>query len=140
MDSGSGHTDIAALAGGVVAVVVSLYLGPGQYSVINFAVSFTLIVVILAYVWASPRPWLQSLAVAAAIGSASIPGIGFTDEVIRSDDPVAFLRCGQTPCTGKEGESNTNQNDIALGWLLVTVVTLSADRHRQQGLGKSKVC
>jgi hypothetical protein len=59
MDSGSGHTDIAALAGGVVAVVVSLYLGPGQYSVINFAVSFTLIVVILAHAVSGGQPRLD---------------------------------------------------------------------------------
>jgi hypothetical protein len=145
---GRGHTDIAALSAGVVAVVVSLFVSPGYFSVINFSISFTLIAVILAYVWGSARWWLQSLAVAAVIGLASMPGIGFIDETVQSRAPFQLLvgdyqwRCKDNaqdqdkdkydPCDAKgDPESRVPNKHLAIGWLLVTALTFTIDRYRQ---------
>jgi len=137
--NGREHTDIAALSAGVVAVAVSLFVTPGEYSVMNFVFSFTLIVVILAYVWSSARWWLQSLAVAATIGLASMPSIGFMDETVLSRSPLRFLvgaydwNCNEDPCSAKgEHESRVPNFHVASGWLLVTVVMLAVDRSRQR--------
>jgi hypothetical protein len=44
------HIDIAALSAGVVAVSASLFVAPGEYTLVNLIVSFVLISVIFAYV------------------------------------------------------------------------------------------
>src|SRR5690349_8112147 len=88
-DNAMGHIDIAALSAGVVAVSVSLFVAPGEYSVINLIVSIVLIFVILGYVWGSARPrLLQSFAVASVLGLSSVPAIGFFDEAARFRSPL----------------------------------------------------
>ena len=103
-----GHTDIAALSAGVIAVVVTLFVTPGEYSIFNFIVSFTLIVIILAYVWPEKRSWLQSLAVAAAIGLSFMTIVGYLGEAWNSRSPFEVLvgtyewDCALDPCNSKD--------------------------------------
>jgi hypothetical protein len=85
------HTDIAALAAAVVAVTVSLFLDEGLYGLISLIVSLVLIVIILAFVWPNKRSLLQSVALAAALGLASIPGIGFLIEAYHAPARMGFL-------------------------------------------------
>jgi len=82
-------TDPAALGAGAVAIVVSLFVVPGNFGIINLVVSITLLAVIFGYVWPHRRLPLQSLAVGAAVGLASIPAIGFLDETVRFLAPPA---------------------------------------------------
>ncbi|MET0632954.1 MAG: hypothetical protein ABWY92_19010, partial [Xanthobacteraceae bacterium] len=82
-------TDPAALGAGAVAIVVSLFVVPGNFGIINLVVSITLLAVIFGYVWPHRRLPLQSLAVGAAVGLASIPAIGFFDETVRFQAPPA---------------------------------------------------
>lgn len=145
------RTDIAALSAGVVAVAVSLFVSPGEYSVLNLVTSLTLIAVILAYVWRSERWWLQSLAVAMVIGFASVPGVGFFDEVVRMslvDDSTqdrkwdSFLHltgyyqwdCEKKgECTDRgEHKSRVPTGDVAIGWACITILTFATDRFLQR--------
>src|SRR5690242_6647722 len=71
------HTDIAALASSLVAVVLALFLVPGTYTAINLIVSFVLVAIIFGYVWPNKRQLAQSVAVAAALALACIPAVGF---------------------------------------------------------------
>ena len=134
LNARSGHTDIAALSAGVIAVVVSLFVSPGAYGGTSLVVTLTLIVIILGYVWASKRRWLQTLAVAAAIGLASIPGIGFIDEAARSRSPIGYLMlneswdCNEDPCNEDgDRQSRVPDRDLVIGWLAVLVLTFAVD-------------
>lgn len=70
-------TDAAALFIGIVAAALSPISEPGPWSIINVAVSVALICTILGYAWENQRTRLQSVAVAAVIGLAIIPFVGF---------------------------------------------------------------
>src|SRR5215510_6925239 len=90
--------DTAALSAGAVAVVVALFITPGMYGVINLIISVTLVLAIVAYVWPHTRRWLPSAAVGAAIGLASLPGIGFVEETARSRDAFAHIFSSSWEC------------------------------------------
>jgi hypothetical protein len=130
--------DTAALSAGVVAVVVTLFIAPGMYGIVNLIISITLVLVIVAYVWPHTRRWLQSGAVGAAIGLASLPGIGFVEETARSRDAIAHIfssswECGEDPCT-EQGESlsRVSDQDLAGGWLVIAILVLAVDRLSQR--------
>jgi hypothetical protein len=138
---GDGGTDVAALSAGVVAVSVSLFVAPGAYSSINLVVSATLLAIIWGYVWPRQRRLLQTLGVAAAIGLAAVPAIGFFDEAARSRDPLSYLLASYTwdcagdadPCNqNDEPQSRVQEKDITLGWLSVLLITFVTDRIRQR--------
>jgi hypothetical protein len=129
-------TDIAALSAGVVAVCVTLFLGPGTYDFLNFIVSLTLLAVIAGYVLPSPRRFMQSLAVAASIGLAAIPAIGFFIEAPASPHPLGVLTATYGPecnkdgyeCDGGKARPKVNGAQIFLSWMFVLFVTCSIDR------------
>jgi len=130
--------DTAALSAGAVAVVVALFISPGMYGIINLIISLTLVLAIVAYVWPHTRRWLQSVAVGAAIGLASLPGIGFVEEAARSRDAIAHIfssswECGKDPCT-EQGvpRSRVSDQDLAGGWLVIAILVLAADRLSQR--------
>jgi hypothetical protein len=144
---GTSSVDTAALSAGVVAVVVALFITPGMYGIVNLIISLTLVLVIVAYVWPGTRRWLQSAAVGAAIGLASLPGIGFFGETARSRDAIAHIfssswECGEDkdPCT-EQGvpRSRVGDQDLAVGWLVVAILVLAADRlsQRRRGLHRN---
>jgi hypothetical protein len=134
------HIDIAALSAGVVAVSVSLFVAPGEYTLVNVVVSIVLFLVIFAYVWQRRRgAWLQSLAIAAVLGFAAVPAIGFFDEMARSRLPTKHLtggihawNCELDPCrkTG-EHESRVPARDVFIGWFGVFLVFFIWDVKRQ---------
>src|SRR5689334_2120969 len=90
-----GHTDIAALSAGVIAVAVAMFLVPGPFDVIGVLISVTLGLVIIGYVWGHPRTVLQSVAVAALLGIIAIPITSFVMEMILAPDPMLLLRTGK---------------------------------------------
>ena len=139
------NTDIAALAAAIVAVAVSLFVAPEEFGILNLVVSLVLLLVFFAFVWPKLRSFVQSLAVAASIGFASIPAIGFLDEVARFREPIAFLKngsdawnCELDRCR-KNKENHQSQvpaMDLAGGWLgitcLVLIVDLASQRRRRR--------
>lgn len=138
-------TDIAALSAGVVAVVVSLFVSPGIFGVVNLVVSITLFAVVLGYVWPYRRLRLQSLAVAAAVGLALIPAIGFLDETLRSRMPLIHLlgdydywNCDLDKCSeSKERQSRVPDRDLTIGWFAVLIGVYCWDRLYQGKLRKN---
>jgi hypothetical protein len=144
------RTDIAALSAGVVAVAVSLFVAPGQYSLFNFLFSSTLITIILAYVWPGDRSWLQSLAVATAIALAALPAVGFIGEVWLSRSPLKHLvgayewNCPPAaqwestyvdfdpreyfPCRAGDERTRMPAWPFLIAWLALVFATLGADR------------
>src|ERR1044072_5169162 len=119
------HTDIAALSAGIVAVVVSLFVAPGEFTVINFIVSMTLTGVIYGYVWPRPRTNGQMIGVAFACALALLPACGFFVEAVRSRNPCAFLvgmyewTCEMDQCNErKEHESRVPNGALALFWVI----------------------
>jgi hypothetical protein len=135
---GTGSTDTAALSAGAIAVVVSLFITPGSYGIVNLLISLTLVLVIFAYVWPHARRFLQSAAVGAAVGLASLPGIGFFGEVAGSTKPIQQLlgyyewNCDVDPCREKVPRSRVEDWHLALGWLVITAIVLAADRAFQR--------
>jgi hypothetical protein len=135
------HTDIAALSASVVAVVVATFLVPGTYSAINFILTFVLVATILAYVLPSRRRWPQSLAVAAAIGLACIPGIGFFVEAIKSPSVMTYLvaryvpKCDVDGCEcDKKGdlESKVPAGFVEGSWLVILIGSFAYDVIQQR--------
>jgi hypothetical protein len=135
------NTDIAALSAGVVAVMVALFVTPGDFSVINLPVSLALTSLIYAYVWPHQRLWPQSVAVAAVAGLALLPAVGFIDETLRSREPGSYMigyfkwKCGEDldPCIGDgQHESRVWNGDLAIAWLVCFVGALAADCYRQR--------
>jgi hypothetical protein len=133
------HVDIAALSAAVVAVTVTLFLGPGIWGIINFVVSLTLFLVIVGYVWPSLRSFMQSAAVAAALALGCIPGIGFLDEARLSHNAIKYVslayqwQCGvapsEDPCTpDHKPESRVKDSDLAAGWAGIFLLALLVDR------------
>ncbi len=130
-----GHTDVAALSAGVVAVAVSLFITPGQFGIINLVISVTLSAVILAHVSIHGAAWSQSFAVAAVIGLTTLPAVGFLDEAARSRDPLSLLLgtyewdCDRDPCRQSgEPESRVPDRDLAIGWIGFVIATCVAER------------
>jgi hypothetical protein len=144
--NGGAHTDIAALSAGVIAVVVTLFVTPGEYTVFNFIVSFTLIAIILAYVWPGARSWLQSLALAAAIGLTFMSIVGYVGEAILSQHGGEVLigayewTCWTDPCNERlEHASRVPNSYVAAGWLGAMVLTFGVDlmvQHRRSSKRK----
>lgn len=139
-------TDVTALSGSVLAVVISLFVSPGPYGVISLLVSLTFISIILTYVWAAKRRWPQSLAFAAVIGLVSIPGIGYFAEGARSPSSLKYFlgtyewKCGKDLCMGDKFQSRTRDAEHQYGWLAVTVIMFIADlavqRRRREANGE----
>jgi hypothetical protein len=150
-----GHIDIAALSAGVVAVSVSLFVAPGDYTLMNLIVSIVLIVTIFSFLWGRTRQvTLQQLAVASVLGFASVPAIGFIAEVAQSPVPLhQFLgdhkawKCpphGEDPCTpAGEHESRVEAWQVALGWLVVATVVFFVEmmpkRRRRRGESRAEI-
>jgi len=141
--SQAGSTDIAALSAGVVAVVVSLFVTPGSFGIVNLVVSFTLMAIVAGYVWPHVRRRLQSLAVAATVGLASIPAVGFVDETVRSRSPLEFLvgmyewNCESDPCSEGKDRSRVPDRELVVGWFVFLLVTYSLDRLHQNRMRKA---
>jgi hypothetical protein len=161
MADGSVHPlhqiDIAALSAGVVAVSVSLFVAPGEYSLLNVMVSVVLVLVILGYVGGSIRTnTFQRLAVASVVGLACVPAIGFFDESLRFRDPVEGRQnllsaqqlwtlklkyligqelwdCNKDPCRPtNEHESRVTPGLLFLWWAGLSVVAFCVDTAVQQ--------
>ena len=139
------NTDIAALAAAIVAVAVSLFVAPEEFGILNLVVSVVLLLVFFAFVWPKPRSFLQSLSVAAAIGFAAIPAIGFLDEVARFREPIALIKNGSAAWNCELDRCRKNKDnhqtqvpamDLAGGWLgitgLVLMIDLSVQRRRRR--------
>ena|SRR5689334_22262537 len=148
----SSHTDIAALAAAVVAVTVSLFLDEGLYGLISLIVSLVLIVIIVAFVGPNKRTFFQSLALAASLGLAAIPGVGFIIETYYAPERIEFLfrqdplkerecvsrskyykmgkdeRSRNYSCNHKhESDSKVEQWTAGATWLIVLLGALVAD-------------
>jgi hypothetical protein len=139
MSDETSNTDIAALSASIVAVAVSLFVAPGSFNILNLVVSVTLAAVIVGYVWPRIRSKRQSLAIAAAMGLAMLPAIGFLDEAIRSPNPLHFLAgtyewdCKIDPCKSDgDDKSRVPARDLAVGWLLTLVASFLVDRVTQK--------
>jgi len=146
-----GGTDVAALSAAVVAVSISTFLTPGDYEAISLVISVTVIALILGYVWPSVRSKMQSFALAAVVGVAAIPGIGFFDEAARSRAPLKYLTLTyEWNCPGgsDQGEqvspddvdqcdtagqpqSRVPLRDVTIAWCVVVLLTFLADRRWQ---------
>ena len=85
------NSDVAALSAGVVAVVLTLYIDPGEYGVMSLVISFALSIVMLAFTWRQSRGWDGSLAVGAILGLALLPALGFLHEALLREGIVAQL-------------------------------------------------
>jgi hypothetical protein len=119
--------------------VVSLFITPGSYGIVNLVISLTLVLIILAYVWPHARRPIQSAAVGAAVGLASLPGIGFFGEVAQSRAPIDQLLgyyswdCEHDPCSEQGApESRVKDRHLALAWLVIAALVLAADRASQR--------
>jgi hypothetical protein len=146
-----GATDVAALSGAIVAVAVSLFVTPGEYSLINLIFSVTLLAVAGGFVLPHARTTLQSISVATALGLASLPAVGFVYETAYSRDPWQHLigtyewTCKDKldPCSkpNEDGDarSRVNVDDIALGWLIVTFIAFTGDRIKQRINARQKM-
>ena len=127
-------TDVAALSAGVLAVVVALFLAPGEYGLLNLAISVALMLIISGYLLPHTRtPW-QSVALAAVVGLTIMPAIGYLGEAYWAPQHIRVLignyqwTCGIDPCSGTEHESRVPQWTLVSGGVFVSLVTLSIDR------------
>jgi hypothetical protein len=142
------NTDVAALSAGVVAVVISLFITPGVYDIINLVTSITLILVIISYAWNRYRGFVQSAAVAAVLGLCSIPGAGYLQEIYYSPkDERKIIILGANkywdcknedwgtpnhPCRDKKPVSRVPNHWQAIWWSIILIVTLVGDRFLQR--------
>jgi hypothetical protein len=75
-------TDIGALSGAIIAVVVAAYLVADSYNLMDVAVAVTLTCLIGSFVWRKSRTaWFDSLPVAMVLGLVLIPILGFCAEI-----------------------------------------------------------
>lgn len=123
----SGPTDVAALAGGAVAASVALAATEGPYSGLSLIMSLSLLLIIRGYVWGHIRDEAESVAMAAAIAIAAVPGAGFVLE--------ALLRAAdrEPGCDG----SRVDDWMIACAWMAGTLAIAIWDRRRQERWAKS---
>ena len=70
------QTDVAALASGVVAVAVAMFVEDGAFHPLGLIVSITLVVLILSYVGKNERNVPQRIALGAVMGILAIPVFG----------------------------------------------------------------
>lgn len=114
-----GNTDVAALAGGVVATSISLSASAGEYGMLSLLTSLALLPIIYAYIWPHKRTSSQSVAAGAAIALAALPGMGYIFE-------TGFAVTGYTIPLG----SDTRVSDTLLGmiWLVTTIAVYTMDR------------
>lgn len=77
-----GSTDVAALAGGIVATSIAMAIDDGPYGILGFLTSISLVLILAAYVFPHQRNKIQSIATGAATALAALPGFGFLLETI----------------------------------------------------------
>lgn len=78
-----GGTDAAALAGGVVAIAMTMFAEPGPYDELGVVVAVTLAVLLFAYVRFHRRDRPQSIAVAAVAGVVGVPVVAYGLEMLK---------------------------------------------------------
>ena len=135
------RTDIAALAAGVVAVAVSMFVNEGTYDILSAIVGLSLGFVIMAYVIGRPRSGFQSVAVAAVLALTSLSVIGFFADRYYSQEPinslVEFIRYVKTDCQLENKEGCSNDSRLGefghlVAWLVVLVSAWALDRGCQR--------
>lgn len=90
------QTDVAALAAGVVAVAVSMFIAPGPYDLLGAIVAVTMALIIRGYVWPNPRKKMESVALGALAGIVLIPIFCYGWELVATWlEGRRFDRCGQ---------------------------------------------
>ena len=133
------QTDIAALAAGVVAVSVSMFVAPGPYDLNGVMVGATLLFVLYGYVWNKYRSRAQSVALGAVVGIITLPIIGFAAEIflaaqLVSPDGILATLIAAPPAPQSENAVPTSG---VSGWFLVAVWVASGigcavlDRRKQ---------
>jgi hypothetical protein len=124
MERQNSPSDVAALSASAVAVSVSLFVLPGPYTLMNFVVSVTLIIILFGSLGENHRTVPKSAAIAAAIALSSLPGAGLVFEALRTGSPWHYV-------IGKVSGPQTSQvkeTDLALWWLAVLIAAIAADR------------
>jgi len=115
-----GSTDVAALAGGIVATSIAMAIDDGPYGILGFLTSVSLVLILAAYVFPHQRDKTQSIATGAATALAALPGCGFLLETIGQwlDWPI-----------DKDG-SRVSAIAIALTWCAMLALFASYDLRR----------
>lgn len=81
------QTDIAALSAAAAAVVVAMFLVPGNFDLMGAVISLTLLFLICGYIWRHSRVWQESLGIAAVIALLLLPVFGFVFELSEAENP-----------------------------------------------------
>jgi hypothetical protein len=119
------QTDIAALAAGVVAVSVSMFVAPGPYDLNGMMVGVTLLFVLYGYVWSKSRSLAQSVALGAVVGIIALPIIGFAAE---------FLLAAATPPAPNAAPTSRVPGCLLLAvWAVSGISCAALDRLKQSG-------
>ena len=135
-----GRTDIAALSAAIVAIAVSMAVVPGPWEPVGATIAFTLILVVVGYVWGNSRTVSQSLAVAAVLGVIAIPIVGLGVEYYYAHDknsflllgkPLNCLKCNVWQECDPRGSSVNNIWQIGT-WVVVAGVAFVTDLRKQR--------
>jgi len=124
MERQNSPSDVAALCASAVAVSVSLFVLPGPYTLMNFVVSVTLIVILFGSLGENHRTLPKSAAIAAAVALSSLPGAGFIFEAFRTVSPWHYM----IGTLAGPQISQVKETDLALWWLAVLIAAMVADR------------
>lgn len=128
--SDHGHTDVAALGAGVVAVAVTMLVDDGPFDLAGAIVALTLLLVNVAYVWPNPRSRRSlSAAISAVLATVSIPIVGFLLELWLSAKPVLehFSKWSD-----QGDDTAVGPALIATGWVVICGVLYWVDRQRHK--------
>jgi hypothetical protein len=117
--------DIAALSLALIPIVLGMFSNPAPWDITSFIISFTFVLIILAYSWDHSRSWLQSLTLAAAIALASLPATGFVFEAKHHGSLDTYI---PSPNDEKPPPSSVHANEQAYAWISILVLTCIADR------------
>jgi hypothetical protein len=87
------NVDAVALTAGVVAVAITVYVADGLYSLMSLIFSVAIVLSIVAYVGKYQRTRLQTAALIASLGIATLPAIGFIAEgIMQGEYGYGFIK------------------------------------------------
>lgn len=133
-------TDAAALAGGVVAIAITMFADPGPYDELGVVVALTLAALLLGYVRFNRRGRAQSAAVAAVAGILAVPMVAWVLEQWklglwtdcgdgRGFEPFAIMGRCEPLELGSGGLESTVSDWWAVGiWLAVAVALYAVEQ------------
>lgn len=129
-------TDAAALGGGVVAVTMTMFVEEGPYDWMGVAVCLTLFLLIVGYVAAHERNFLQSLALGAVLGIVLVPiwGLYAESHQCRWWTDSQTLNMWNEWSMGRPSfvvdkyqPSSVSDRAVVVAWLLFALIVLVTD-------------